>query len=134
VDSGDKDLPEHERLKLQKTKIDFILPMKLKGELIGFVGLGDKVTGDGYDSLDFKFLSSVSDQIGAAMEHLRVRGQEREFEEAREIQGGLLPKEIPQIGGHEIFGSWQPASARGGDYFDIVRCSHSSFALCLADV
>jgi len=134
VDPGDKDLPEQERLKLQKTKIDLILPMKLRGELMGFVGLGNKVTGDAYDSLDFKFLGSATGQIGAAMEHLRVRGQEREFEEAREIQGGLLPKEIPQIGGHEIFGSWQPASAVGGDYFDIVRFSHSSVALCIADV
>ena len=134
LDPRNKDLPEHERLKLQRTKIDLILPMKLKGELIGFVGLGNKTTGEAYDSLDFKFLGSVTDQIGAAMEHLRVRGQEREFEEAREIQGGLLPKEIPQIGGHEIFGSWQPASAVGGDYFDIVRFSHSSIALCIADV
>ena len=75
VDPGDKDLPEHERLKLQKTKIDLILPMKLKGELMGFVGLGNKVTGDAYDSLDFKFLSSVTGQIGAAMEYCACAGR-----------------------------------------------------------
>ena len=35
--------------------------------------------------------------------------QEQEIVEARAIQEGFLPKEIPQIPGFEIAGAWQPA-------------------------
>ena len=60
--------------------------------------------------------------------------QEREYQEAREIQLGLLPKDIPQIPDHEISGAWQPASAVGGDYFDVLKFGSSAVALCVADV
>jgi phosphoserine phosphatase RsbU/P len=60
--------------------------------------------------------------------------QEREYQEAREIQLGLLPKDIPQIPDHEISGAWQPASAVGGDYFDVLKFGSNAVALCVADV
>jgi sigma-B regulation protein RsbU (phosphoserine phosphatase) len=68
------------------------------------------------------------------MESLKHRSQEREYAEAKEIQQGLLPKDIPQIPGHEIFGAWQPASAVGGDYFDVLKFSDQKIGLCIADV
>jgi len=46
----------------------------------------------------------------------------------------LLPKQISQIPGYEIFGGWQPASAVGGDYFDVLKFSDTRVALCIADV
>jgi FixJ family two-component response regulator len=133
-DPRQQDLPENESKKLQKAACSLIVPMKLKSELIGFIGLGEKVSGEAFDAKELRFLSSVIDQIGLGMESLRMRGQEREFEEAREIQQGLLPKQIPQIPGHEIFGSWQPASAVGGDYFDALKFTDRKVALCIADV
>jgi phosphoserine phosphatase RsbU/P len=50
----------------------------------------------------------------------RDRKQEREFEEARLIQRGLLPKALPQIAGIELAVAWQPADGVGGDCFDII--------------
>ncbi|MGB0034824.1 MAG: response regulator, partial [Candidatus Acidiferrales bacterium] len=41
--------------------------------------------------------------------------QDREIEEARAIQEGFLPKDIPQIAGFEIATAWQPARVVGGD-------------------
>jgi phosphoserine phosphatase RsbU/P len=49
-----------------------------------------------------------------------TRAQERESAEARSIQQGFLPKEIPQLAGYEIVGAWQPARVVGGDYYDVA--------------
>ena len=60
--------------------------------------------------------------------------QEKEIAEARRIQQGFLPTEIPQIDGCEIATAWQPARVVGGDYFDVVKFSESVLGLCIADV
>jgi sigma-B regulation protein RsbU (phosphoserine phosphatase) len=60
--------------------------------------------------------------------------QEQELQRAREIQQSLLPKQVPQIAGFEIAGSWEPARIVGGDYFDVIRLGESKLAICIADV
>lgn len=134
LDPFSKELSEKDRAKLEQTGCLLIAPFRLKGELIGFVGLGHKVGGGTFDGEELKFLADVVSQIGNGIESIRVRGQQREYEEGRVIQQGLLPKQIPQIPGHEICGGWQPASAVGGDYFDALKLSDSKVALCIADV
>jgi sigma-B regulation protein RsbU (phosphoserine phosphatase) len=63
-----------------------------------------------------------------------LRKQAREYEEAREIQQGLMPKQIRQPPGLEISGSWRPARIVGGDYFDVFNFSDRRVGLCIADV
>lgn len=60
--------------------------------------------------------------------------QDQELQRAREIQQQLLPKEIPQIADFEIAGAWEPARIVGGDYFDVIKLSESTLAVCIADV
>lgn len=57
-----------------------------------------------------------------------------EILEAREIQEGLLPKEMPRLPGYEICGAWEPTRIVGGDYFDVFEVNDSMIALCIADV
>lgn len=64
----------------------------------------------------------------------QLRRQLEEIEEAREIQQGFLPKEIPQFDGFAISGSWKPARIVGGDYFDVLKLEEGSFAFCIGDV
>ena len=45
-----------------------------------------------------------------------------------------MPKEIPQMPGLEISGSWRPARIVGGDYFDVYKFGASRLGLCIADV
>lgn len=110
------------------------MPVKLKGELIGFISLGTKLSDEEFDAEDREFLAAVADQMAVSIDNLRLREQEKEFEKAREIQQRLLPKEIPQIPGYAISGVWQPARAVGGDYFDVLKFSESKVGLCIADV
>jgi sigma-B regulation protein RsbU (phosphoserine phosphatase) len=60
--------------------------------------------------------------------------QEHEIAEARAIQEGFLPKQIPQLAGYEIAGAWQSARVVGGDYFDVLPFDGETFGLCIADV
>lgn len=64
----------------------------------------------------------------------QLHRQEQEIEEARAIQEGFLPKQIPQISGFEIAASWQPARIVGGDYFDVLSFDAATLGLCIADV
>jgi sigma-B regulation protein RsbU (phosphoserine phosphatase) len=58
----------------------------------------------------------------------------QEMLDARDVQRGFLPKEIPQFPGFEISGAWQPARVIGGDYFDVFHLSRDRAALCVGDV
>jgi sigma-B regulation protein RsbU (phosphoserine phosphatase) len=60
--------------------------------------------------------------------------QEHEIAEARAIQEGFLPKEIPQLAGYEIAAAWQSARVVGGDYFDVLPFDDEICGLCIADV
>jgi phosphoserine phosphatase RsbU/P len=60
--------------------------------------------------------------------------QEHEIAEARAIQEGFLPKQIPQLAGFEIAAAWQSARVVGGDYFDVLPFSEQTCGLCIADV
>ena len=57
-----------------------------------------------------------------------------ELQQAREIQQNLLPKEIPQVAGFDIAGTWEPANVVGGDYYDVIRLSPEKVAICIADI
>src|SRR6202030_1851021 len=60
--------------------------------------------------------------------------QAHEIAEARAIQEGFLPKEIPQMAGYEIASAWHSARVVGGDYFDVLPFDGDSCGLCIADV
>jgi len=64
----------------------------------------------------------------------RLEMQEEELERAREIQQSLLPKNIPQLPGFEVAGTWQPASTVSGDYYDVLRLGDHQLGICIADV
>lgn len=65
---------------------------------------------------------------------LQLHQQEREIEEARAIQLGFLPQNIPQVLGYQITGAWEPARIVGGDYYDVLPFGRESLGLCIADV
>jgi sigma-B regulation protein RsbU (phosphoserine phosphatase) len=68
------------------------------------------------------------------LECARELARTREMTEARNIQQRLLPREIPQIEGCEVSALWLPAREVSGDYFDILKFSEQTAALCIADV
>ena len=66
----------------------------------------------------------------AAVEKLR----EHELEEARVIQGAILPSQPLHIGGVLISHEFQPVTEVGGDYLDYFELSDGSIGLYVGDV
>ena len=69
----------------------------------------------------------------ARAERRRDRKQERDFEEARLIQRGLLPTTFPQVPGIAVAVSWQPADGVGGDCFDTIGFGNA-IGVSVADI
>jgi sigma-B regulation protein RsbU (phosphoserine phosphatase) len=63
----------------------------------------------------------------------RDQRQQRELEDARLIQRGLLPTSVPQVPGTEIAVAWQPASGVGGDCFDTLAFGNA-LGISIADI
>jgi sigma-B regulation protein RsbU (phosphoserine phosphatase) len=64
----------------------------------------------------------------------QLHKHEQEINEARSIQEGFLPKELPRFPGYELASAWQSARVVGGDYFDVLSFDRNTLGLCIADV
>jgi len=62
------------------------------------------------------------------------RSRDREQAEAREIQRGLLPEGLPQVAGWGLAAACVPASAVGGDLYDVFALNGRSVTFMIADV
>ena len=110
------------------------MPVSIKSELLGFLTLGRKLSGDEYDTQDRELLTTVAEHAAAGIERMSLQEWKRDAERALDIQQGLLPNEIPQITGYQISGAWQPARTVSGDYYDVLRFDEYRVALCIGDV
>ena len=63
----------------------------------------------------------------------RDQWQQRELEDARLIQRGLLPTAVPQVGGVDVAVAWQPVEDVGGDCFDTLAFGRS-IGVSIADI
>ena len=63
----------------------------------------------------------------------RDHRQQRELEDARLIQRGLLPAVLPRVGGAELAVAWQPMQDVGGDCFDTLTFGRS-LGVSIADI
>ncbi len=130
--SGDEGLELLSRIR----DIDSSLPVVLMTAWASIELAVEAMQGGGRDFVqkpwdNQKLLGALRRQI----EEGRVlREKKREIEEAREIQRRLLPIEMPKVSGCAIQAFWKPAKEVGGDYFDAIRLTDSSVALCIADV
>ena len=70
---------------------------------------------------DVTLLEILEREIADARSARRLdQKQQREFEEARLIQRGLLPTAVPKVDGVQLAVAWQPANGVGGDCFDTL--------------
>jgi len=127
-------LPEFERLAVKELGTALIVPMQRGEENIGFMSVGRKLSDQEFEPDEMEFLAGAADQTASAIYNLALRKQAQEYEEAREIQERLLPKQIPQMPGLEISGGWRPARIVGGDYFDVFKLAEGKLGLCIGDV
>ena len=63
----------------------------------------------------------------------RDQRQQRELDDARLIQRGLLPTNVPHVPGIEVAVAWQPADGVGGDCFDTLAFG-DALGVSIADI
>lgn len=82
-------------------------------------------------------MAGIGSQIAQFIEHRQaeraVLERAREFELARKIQLGLLPKAPPSIAGFAIDGASHPAQETGGDYLDFIPMPGRLFGIAIGD-
>jgi sigma-B regulation protein RsbU (phosphoserine phosphatase) len=83
---------------------------------------------------DVTLLEIVQREIAdARAARRRDQRQQRELDDARLIQRGLLPTALPSVAGIELAVAWQPANGVGGDCFDTLSFGRA-LGVSIADV
>ena len=118
-----------------------IFPLHSRGETVGALLLGEKLTGTDYTSEDVALLSSLAGQMSISLQNallLRERVQvvriEEELRLARQIQRSFLQSEFPPTPRFDIHALNIQSKEVGGDFYDLVPASDGVFLLAIADV
>ncbi|HEX2787855.1 MAG TPA: PP2C family protein-serine/threonine phosphatase [Ignavibacteria bacterium] len=126
---------------LASKNYELIVPTINDNEVQNIICLGKKLNKTGYNQSDIEYLSSIINLSVMSIENAMLFGEflekqqmESELRIAREIQVGLLPKEIPQVKNYDISAVNIPAMHVGGDYYDIIKLNDKKTAFVIADV
>src|SRR6185437_10220713 len=110
---------------LKRLNTQLLLPVEVRGKLLGAISLGPKRSEEPYSKADTQLLKSVVFQSGLALENSRLASavaleiaerekMNREIEIAREVQQRLFPQNLPPMPGLDYWGACRPAQGVGG--------------------
>jgi sigma-B regulation protein RsbU (phosphoserine phosphatase) len=132
---------EAERALVEGCDLELAVPLVTGGSLMGFLGLGTKLSEEPYTKEDRQLLVALAQQTADTLEHAQLlkEGQEqamlkREMEIAREVQERLFPREMAALSSLDYAGICKPAREVGGDYYDFLPLSDSLMAMALGDI
>lgn len=82
------------------------------------------------------YKSEYSMKINAQEEkiHFLNSAMERELDTARTIQNTIIPSDFSDFHSLNIASAYIPMTSLGGDFFDVIRISHTKTAAVIADV
>jgi sigma-B regulation protein RsbU (phosphoserine phosphatase) len=118
-----------------------LLPIELKGQLLGFISLGPRLGDLPFSREDKNLLMAVAWQLAFAIENTRLvrrRAEEErlrhELEIATQVQRRLFPRHPPAVASLELAGVCHPARGVGGDYYDFLLLDRGQIGIAVADV
>ena len=123
-------LPPDAAAALTRIEASLIVPVGARA----FIAAAPKLSAGEYDVEDIDFFRSVAEQLAVGIDRIRMQAEEVDFEQARQIQQTLLPREMPRVSRIDVSGVWQPARTMGGDYYDLLPLSETELAICIGDV
>ncbi len=123
------------------TKTMLCMPMRNREKkTIGVFQIINKKNGL-FDREDEQFLEAFSDHVALAIENaylLQARVEkervEKEIQIAADIQGRLLPKELPAVRAYSVSATAIPCKTIGGDYYDVITLDEDTYVFVVADV
>ncbi len=122
-------------------KMALVVPMGLQGENKGLMILGERLSGNPYEEIDYEFLTSLANLAIISLENARLfkeaiekQRMEDELLIARDIQKGLLPSVLPSIPGFDIAAANISSKQVGGDYYDVIPADNNRHVIAIGDV
>ncbi|MCB2211868.1 PP2C family protein-serine/threonine phosphatase [bacterium] len=126
---------------ISQNQVNLLLPMFVRGRLVGFVALGRSTRGQDYTPEIVQSLHSMMQQVALSADNLRLlednlekKRLEEELKLARSIQEGFLPQNIPDTPGLDIGARSRFSLEVAGDYFDVIALPDNRTVIALGDV
>jgi len=125
----------------EDTRSEIDIPLKVRGELIGIFNV-EHTEVNAFSPERIRLLEALAGHVATAISNARMFQRERlenarmmrEFEEARAVQGSLLPPAAPTVEGFECAGVCRPCREVGGDWYDFIPLDGHRLAVVLGDV
>ena len=73
----------------------------------------------------------VAEQVAQLEQFAKL---EHELKVASDIQKSMLPRELPEVEGYDIFANLIPAKTVGGDFYEFIPLNDTSVAIAIGDV
>ncbi len=109
--------------------------------VVGVLALADRAGGGSFTREETKLVAAVATQIGAALEHARLVGLEREqqrlereLELAHDLQVRLMPTPDVLRGDADVAVQSFAAESLGGDFYTFLRLGRGRVGVMLGDV
>lgn len=121
-------------------QFDVVIPVFHKDTPIAYAFIGGfSESEDLYNKV--QFITTITNIVAVAIENKRLFKRQleqerlkREMELAREMQGQLIPKELPNCAEYELASIYKPHLGVGGDYFDFIQFEDGQIAFCVGDI
>jgi sigma-B regulation protein RsbU (phosphoserine phosphatase) len=130
-----------EKVVIERLNTRLIVPLVSGERVLGFISLGERLSGEPYSREDKQLLLTVAEQTAIALDYARMIDQvaeqeklNREIEIAKEVQQQLLPQFLPPMKSLEYSGICKPARRVGGDYYDFLVLGAHQLGIALADI
>jgi len=117
------------------------VPLISQGKPVGLINVAS-VEWQFLTHVDLHYLSAVAAQLVITLERAhfyeiaeaRRVSLEKEMQVAREVQAGLMPREMPDIPGFDLAGAWHPALEVAGDFYDVFPLYGGRWGIVIGDV
>jgi PAS domain S-box-containing protein len=125
----------YEALQRWPAKSVVVVPMKLRGRVIGTLSLASFSENRSWSSHELSVITELARRATDTLENARL------FEErtrlAQTLRESLLPPRLPELTGAEVAARFRPAassSAVSGDFYDVFEVGDFDWAITIGDV
>jgi serine phosphatase RsbU (regulator of sigma subunit)/HAMP domain-containing protein len=121
--------------------VELALPLHTGIKRVGVVRIGRREDGQPFDDEILTALQTLAQLASVSIDNTRLYRElserarfEQEMQWARKIQQAMLPRNVPDLPGYEVFGTSVPALEVGGDYYDFVEDRGGEWHFVVGDV
>ncbi|HEX8805440.1 MAG TPA: SpoIIE family protein phosphatase [Candidatus Aquilonibacter sp.] len=113
----------------------FVVPMQMRGRVIGAISFVRSQSCDAYGSTDLEFLEEIARRCAIAIANAQLYQREHRIAEA--LQTASLPRRLPLVDGIEMDAIYMPGHSEaqvGGDWYDAFALADGRVVVSIGDV